>query len=431
MPAPVRIDSMEPLRILYISSEYPPETGFGGIGTYTRHMAEAMAARGHGVAVISRSASGEESCAMVNGVSVHRIGAGAYPLPEGRWWYPLRRACYATIPESLAKLAWAREVRRAHDRLSAESGPFDIVEYPECGGEGALLLRPRHGALVARLHTPWQMIRAIDGITEPPLDRWLQNRLERSSVRKAAMVTAPSRALGDRIRRRWRLRAVQQHGNPLPCDRYMPATGEDGWLCVGRVERVKGTHVLIDAYAALGVQNPPPLLLLGRPYGALSDGTRYGDFIREKIRRHQLSDRVRWIEGVPHDEVLDHLARASAVIVPSLWENCPYSCLEAMACGIPVVASRAGGLPELLQHEKTGLLFEAGSPESLASVLRRLISNPELGRSIGAAARSSVRERFDSSTIAAEVDALYRGLLIPARQGRPENPAHTKEPAHG
>jgi len=431
MPAPVMIDIMNPLRILYISSEYPPETGFGGIGTYTRHMAEAMVARGHTVGVICRSASDKESCATVNGVLVHRIGAGTYPLPEGRWWYPLRRICYAAIPESLAKLAWAREVRRAHDRLSAESGAFDIVEYPECGGEGTLLVRPRRGALVARLHTPWQMIRAFDAIAEPLPDRWLQNHLEQSSVRKAAMVTAPSHALGDRIRRRWRLRPVRQHGNPLPCDRYAQASGTGGWLCMGRVERVKGTHVLIDAYAALGVQNPPPLLLLGRPYGTLSDGTRYGDFIREKIRRHQLSDRVQWIEGVPHDEVPGYLARASAVIVPSLWENCPYSCLEAMACGLPVVTSRAGGLPELLQHEKTGLLFKAGSPESLASVLRRLISNPELGRSIGAAARSSVRKRFDSSTIAAEVDALYRGLLIPARQWRPENPTYKKEPAHG
>ncbi|MDD5674736.1 MAG: glycosyltransferase, partial [Chitinivibrionales bacterium] len=90
------------LRILYISNEYPPQTGFGGIATYTKTIAEIMAERGHAVQVLARSPEGVTFIETVNGVTVHRISAGTYRLPEGKLAYPLRRVCRSAFPHTLA-----------------------------------------------------------------------------------------------------------------------------------------------------------------------------------------------------------------------------------------------------------------------------------------------------------------------------------------
>ena len=81
------------MNILYISNEYPPETGYGGIGTYTVHIAEGMAARGHSVHVLCRSQSTEVFTVKQHGVVVHRTPPGVYPLPSQRMYYPLRKLC--------------------------------------------------------------------------------------------------------------------------------------------------------------------------------------------------------------------------------------------------------------------------------------------------------------------------------------------------
>ena len=74
------------MKILYISREYPPETGFGGIGTYTKCIAEGMAARGHEVHVISGNMINENQIQNVNDVTIHRIRSGHYPLPQNRFF---------------------------------------------------------------------------------------------------------------------------------------------------------------------------------------------------------------------------------------------------------------------------------------------------------------------------------------------------------
>ena len=398
------------MNLLFISSEYPPDTGHGGIGTYTRHAAEGMALRGHAVQVICRSVSGNDTTCSQGGVTVHRVVPQGYPLPQGRLFFSLRKLCYRWIPQSLVRLAWAKTVLQTYSRLIGEGNRFDIIEYPECGAEGWYFSKVQTPT-VARLHTPWEIVHRYDALREPLPDLLLQSHLERSSVRGASAVSSPSRALAERMRKRWRLRPVSVYPNGLPVRSYPHASGK-GWVYVGRVERRKGVHVLLRAYAeACDSHDAPPLQLIGKAYGSFSDGRLYGDFIRDLIARLRLGGRVTWIEGVANSAVRDRLADASAAFFPSLWENFPYACLEAMACGLAVVASRCGGFPEMITDGSSGLLVAPDNEQALSAAMLRLCSEPSLGTTLGDAARAAVEMQCDLGLVCEKADGFYMSII--------------------
>jgi glycogen(starch) synthase len=399
------------MNILYISNEYPPETGHGGIGTYTKYCAEGMAARGHRVYVICRSPSMEESMSAIGGVIVLRTLPGRYPLPGHRFFFPLRNFCYHAIPQSLVRLAWARQAYQTYkNKLSGKVG-IDIVEYPECGGEGFYFSRVKKLPGIARLHTPWEMVRKLDGITQAPIDCFLHDFVERRAVQTASLVTAPTQALADILKRRWRLSQVFVVPNPIPTDAFSIAKGAD-LLFLGRIEYRKGAHILIEAYARLCRRLTPPLLrLVGAPYGKLSDGTDYGDYISRLIDSVPANGSVEWVRGVNYSGVFDYIRRSSIAFFPSLWENMSYSCLEAMASGLAVVASNCGGFPEMITSGETGLLAEPKSVTSLMEAMKRLIMSSSLRKKLGGNARAAVRERFSSETVCPRIEAIYRDVL--------------------
>jgi glycogen(starch) synthase len=351
------------MKLLFISNEYPPDTGFGGIATYACHTAEGLAALGHVVHVICRSTGECNQTVLVNGVMVHRIVPGPYPLPLSHWLYLFRKLCYVAIPQSLVRMAWAKTVAVTCACLIEELGTFDIIEYPECGAEGFYIAKQGRRlakASVARLHTPWETIHAYDKLKEPFPDFLLQSYLERAGVRNACAVSAPSRSIASLLSKKWGLRRpVEVYPNPLPVSDYSCTNGND-WLYVGRIERRKGVHILVKAYAAVCKHHSPPLLrLVGRPYGNLPCGRSYGDYITSLIDELGMRERIEWIDGVPAESVRLYYEKSSVAFFPSLWENFSYACLEAMACGCAVGASDCGGYPEMIEHnDKNGLLFK-------------------------------------------------------------------------
>ncbi|MCU0608261.1 MAG: glycosyltransferase family 4 protein [Chitinispirillaceae bacterium] len=406
------------MNILYVSNEYPPDTGFGGIGTYTMHAAEGMALRGHTVHVICRSASGEPATHTENGVIIHREKPGEYPLPKAAAMFLFRKLCYTTIPQSLVKLAWAKTVLTTHDRLVCQGLRFDIIEYPECGAEGYYLAQ-RSLPTIARLHTPWEMVHHLDCLREPPCDLALQSHCERVSVIRAAAVTSPSQSLANLMGKRWRIKPVV-YPNSLPASRYQSTTGR-AWIYTGRIERRKGIHVLIRAYAKASSRAAlPPLCLLGRPYGKIDNKTSYADHIQSLIDNSGVSAKITWIRGVEQNAVKDYLLSSSVAFFPSLWENFPYACLEAMASGLCVVASNCGGFPEMILHEQNGLLVLPENEDALAEAMLRVNGDPGLLSQLGAAARIRVREHFDQSIICARTESIYQSVIessVSARHG--------------
>jgi glycogen synthase len=399
------------MNLLYISNEYPPETGYGGIGTYTKHCAEGMAARGHRVHVLCRSRTGETKTITEAGVIVHRIPAGAYPLPSHRMFYPLRWLCYRAIPESLVRLAWAKIVYETYANELSKQEHIDIIEYPECGGEGYYFSNAICIVKIVRLHTPWEMVRKLDRLPHHPIDRMVLSHLERHAARSATHVTSPTQSLADILKRQWNLSKPFVIPNPIPSSAYQLTEGRD-LLFLGRVEHRKGVHILIEAYSRLCRHITPPLLrLVGAPYGKLPNGTDYGDFISNLILKVPSQGKVEWIQGVPSSFVSNYLRQSSIAIFPSLWENFSYACLEAMASGLAVIASDCGGFSELIVQGKTGLLVEARNTDALTETLKKLISQPLYAKSIGIQARCIVGKRYDSTIVCEKTEQMYGDFL--------------------
>jgi glycosyltransferase involved in cell wall biosynthesis len=180
-------------------------------------------------------------------------------------------------------------------------------------------------------------------------------------------------------------------------------------VAVGRLKAPKDFVTFVRALSALAPGSFEALIVGDGP-----DGPE----LRHEIQRLGLEERVR-LAGDRRD-VPELLAAADVFVLSSRSEGLPVSVLEAMAAGLPVVASRVGGVPEVVLHERTGLLVAPGDPAQLAATLERLVARPELRRRFGAAGRARAEARFDLDPFRRGHLELYsrelakRGLPVPA-----------------
>jgi glycosyltransferase involved in cell wall biosynthesis len=239
------------------------------------------------------------------------------------------------------------------------------------------------------------------------------DRMERETALRAHGVSSPTRAMRNVLEKRWGLSDITCYPNPLDAAAYAPKRGKGDYIIyTGRVEYRKGVHVLIKAYAELvreGVELP--LLLVGAPEGTLKKLFTYEQLVEELIKKLGLEGRVRWIKQASREEVRGHLSGAAVAVCPSLWENSPYACLEAMAGGVPVVASQCGGHVEILEHEKSGLLFPPLSSGGLAACLKRVLGDPALASALGAAGREKAVSDYSADKVVESAEGFYRKVL--------------------
>jgi glycosyltransferase involved in cell wall biosynthesis len=168
----------------------------------------------------------------------------------------------------------------------------------------------------------------------------------------------------------------------------------------GRLEPLKGVSTLLDACKEL----PDFGIWLAGRGPMLEEAEQF-------CRDHGL-DRVRFL-GFQTGEALSRLRKESRFIVlPSVcYENCPTVILEAFAAGKPVIASRSGGIPELINHEVDGFLFDPGDAAGLASAVRRLIANPELASEMGKKGRAKVEEHYSIGAYMKSLLGIYERVL--------------------
>jgi glycosyltransferase involved in cell wall biosynthesis len=131
--------------------------------------------------------------------------------------------------------------------------------------------------------------------------------------------------------------------------------------------------------------------------------------LEDRVARLGLGNRVIFLGQ--RDDVPHLLASSDLFVLPSLHEGLPLALLEAMALGLPVVASSIGGIREVVTDGKTGLLVPPGDPVALAGAIGRLFDDPELARRLSTAAQESVRERFSVEAMVHGVSDIYREVL--------------------
>jgi glycosyltransferase involved in cell wall biosynthesis len=169
-------------------------------------------------------------------------------------------------------------------------------------------------------------------------------------------------------------------------------------LCVGRLAPEKGQQVLVDALAACP----------GVAVTFVGAGDKL-EALRRRAAARGVDDRVTFTGAVGQDRIAAHYAAADVFCLPSFGEGVPVVLMEAMASGVPVVATAVGGVPELVEHGVTGLLAPPGRADALADALMRLAGDADLRRRLAAAGRARVEEEFDLERNAERLRAVLLG----------------------
>jgi glycogen(starch) synthase len=133
--------------------------------------------------------------------------------------------------------------------------------------------------------------------------------------------------------------------------------------------------------------------------------------LERDVGRLGLGDRVRFLGFVPHDLVPAVLTHADVLVLPSLYEELGTVLLEAMWVGLPIVASRTGGIPDVIEDGINGLLVPPGDPRVLAGAIDRLLGSPDLARRLAEAARQGAKQ-YDWEVLAERILNVYRELTV-------------------
>jgi glycosyltransferase involved in cell wall biosynthesis len=277
-----------------------------------------------------------------------------------------------------------------------------LVAQGPCEGAAAALAKTiarsfgRKVALVVESHGDFEVSLFLQRrIVFPSLYRFLMHRAARFTLNHADVLRAVSDSTREQLER-W------VPGKPLvqfPTWTDIEVFLESG----GRVEKQpqtinyvgvliprKGIHFLFEAFAQLSAKFPEARLwLIGKP-----ENGDYARALRAQAEKMGFNGRVGFLDHLPQRELARHMAQAQALVFPTLSEGLPRVVMEAMAAGTPVIASAVSGIPEVVDHGKTGFLVPPGDIQALAERIDWVFTHPEEARQMGQRARAAAQEFF-------------------------------------
>jgi glycosyltransferase involved in cell wall biosynthesis len=181
-------------------------------------------------------------------------------------------------------------------------------------------------------------------------------------------------------------------------------------LYAGRLEYRKGVHVLAQAIPMIRKElRDVRFIFIGSDTPTAPDGRSMRAYLNRQIESYQ--EVVELINPLPQHQLAVRYASSSVVVVPSLQEPFGLTCAEAMACGACVVASRVGGLVEIVQDGQTGYLVEPNNPHELALAINELLAHPEERLRVGRNARKAIIEQMSSERITSKKISHYQQVL--------------------
>lgn len=400
------------LRICLITREYPPETGWGGIATFSRHLAHGLKELGHSVTVVSLSKDVDKTV-NDDGVTVHRIKQEALGSKFGTISTCMPYSRYVLM----TSLGLWKKFFELHSRQ-----PFDVVDTPELLAEGLYPAISRLLPLVIRLYTPHSKFIAerLHNV-RPSFDHQLIAALERVAMLSADCITSPSEDLAEFVANdlNYPRESIAIVHNPIDPAQFSPegpiALSPDGRLTVlfvGRLEERKGIHYLVDAIPkVLKEFSNVRFVIIGDDTNNAKGNTSVLAELKASIRQSGCESAITFIDRIALAELPAHYRSADICVVPSVYDNSPYTSLEAMACGKPVIGTTGGGTKEYVAHNETGLIVPIRNGDALAKALLDLLQNDKQRERFGLNARQRVLDKFQRKEIARQTTELYQEAI--------------------
>ena len=408
------------LRIALLTYRGHPYTG--GQGVYTRHMARELTALGHSVEVIS----GPPYPHLDSGIRLTELPSlDLYRTPD-----PFRIPRLSEFKDRFdvveyfitAAATFAEPLTfslRAHRELAGRLEQFDIVHDNQCLGTGIWKIHQAGLPVLETIHHPITVDRRLETEHAPTAwKRFTKNRFyaftnmqTKVAQKLPRILTVSSNSYEDIIRdhkvdaERLHIVNVGVDTNQFrPLDDISPVPGRLMTTASADVA-MKGLAFLLEALAKLRTENDSiHLVVIGKP--------KYDSKATKLIKELRLSEHIEFVSGVSDERIVELYNEAQIAIVPSLYEGFSLPAIEAMSCGVPLIATTGGALPEVVGEDGvTALQVAPGNSEDLAAKIRWALKEPKLRSTIGSAGRQRVVKNYSWRITAEKTVEHYRALL--------------------
>lgn len=406
---------------------YQGSMSSGGQGVFAYYLSRELTRLGHEVHVIAgRPFPQVEEGVMFHGLKTYRGWDFWHDAAEYRYrtnpllfFHPFNFYEFAASRISLGSLLFTFSMR-AYLKLHElhRQAPFDIVHDNQTLSYGILLMKKKGLPVVASIHHPWTIdrrnrvaqakgphVKAQAYLWFPwVMQEFVARRIDRvltCSHNSALSIQSDLHLPPERI-------TVIHYGADVDAFRPLDDVEKEpnSILFVGDSEdRNKGARYLLEALHPLRHRVPFHLRFLDhRPADQLK-------LVQALKDRYHLDKHISVLPYVDMQELVRLYCRSQVVACPSLYEGFGLPAVEAMACGVPVVATSAGALSEIIEDGVTGILVPPGDSDALGEALRRLLADPDLCRRMGEAGRRRAVERFTWRLTAQRTAEVYEEVL--------------------
>ena len=387
------------MRILFVSYEYPPDTGFGGIATYTYQIAHLFSQHQIHTEVICGSAKENAIIKENDFLTIHKIQCNSLAHFN------------QLLPSKLSEF---------------KNEKIDLIEAPDYGGHGVSIKKclPQI-PLVSKLHTPSYLVQKLNcHYFNKPWYRKIKNYLkpyrfandpEYKSVIKSDFIISPSLSLIDIVATDWQIPAHKILHVP---NLYVPKkellkipydTDTKKVLYLGRLETRKGVYNLSKAVAIVARQFPDAeFIFVGGDCNGPLGQSSMKEVLLENLGDH--SSKVNFINHVPLESIHHFFGQCDVCVFPSLWENFPNVCLEAMSAARGIVASRNGGMNDMLYDINGGVLIDPHDVDMIAGAIISLLRDNKMRQQMGIRCREKI-ERYYSGNLLPDIINIYKRFI--------------------
>jgi glycosyltransferase involved in cell wall biosynthesis len=383
------------VNVLFLTHNFPRFDGDAS-GSFLLLLARALRAEGVTVSVVAPASADAAAAETVSDIPVERFRYAPRRYETLAYGGNMAQLVKASWGAKLTLLGFLGAEFRMGNRKRADFAP-DVIHahwwFPS-GMVGTWLARLTGKPLVTTMHGTDVRLAKTVAFARPAFRHVLQH---------SAAVTAVSRWLSSEAGSLVSAPTAQIAPMPVNTAYFTPDGARDSrrLLFVGRLSSQKGLEYLLRALA-----------LMTTPAGLDIAGAG------EELERLQglaqqlgLGDRIRWLGVLPHRELAQLYRSAAAVVVPSLDEGLGLVAVEAQLCETPVVAADSGGLPDVVQHDRTGILVPPADAARLARALDDLLARPDAGASLGRAGRLHALATFAPESVARRYAEIYRNAI--------------------
>lgn len=393
------------MNICLISNEYPPETGFGGIGTYTYNLAQGLSELDNTVTVITQAVN-EEKVYKDKKVTVYRIRDKKIPVRGAA------RMANLFTGNGFSVFWHSYSVFKKINEIQENGGRFDIIECPLWGGEGFLYSQKIGIPLVVRLETPVFKLREILGQHPSKLKEYFEKKVLKNCV----FAIAISKNIGELIKLHYKIPGekikISYLGIKLPGIKK-PLFKRNSYklLYVGRLEKRKGTAEFIEAIPLILSGNSKISIdIVGKDIPQAPDDTNFQEYFN-KIVTGKFKKRVKFHGFVTKKKLDNFYADCDIFIAPSRYESFGLIFLEAMVYGKPVIGTKTGAIPEIVKNRKTGLLIDVNKPSEIVDAVLKLFGDKRLRRELGRNAFNFARRNFSAERLTKHTLKIYNQAI--------------------